>query len=52
LKEAGAAAIVLAARPGEREAALKAAGVDLFVFAGCDALAALRAIRERMPSAA
>jgi methylmalonyl-CoA mutase len=50
LKEAGAASVILAGRPGEREAELKAAGVDLFVFAGCDALAALRAVREPMNS--
>jgi methylmalonyl-CoA mutase len=42
LKEAGASPIYLAGRPGEREAELRAAGVDDFVFAGGDALAALR----------
>jgi methylmalonyl-CoA mutase len=42
LKEAGAAPIYLAGRPGEREAELRAAGVDDFIFAGGDALAALR----------
>jgi methylmalonyl-CoA mutase len=46
LKSAGARAVALAGKPGEREDALKAAGVDLFVFAGCDALAALWAAHE------
>ncbi|CCE09178.1 Methylmalonyl-CoA mutase small subunit (MCM-beta) [Bradyrhizobium sp. STM 3843] len=41
LKEAGARHIYLAGRPGEQEAALRAAGVDGFVFAGCDALTTL-----------
>jgi methylmalonyl-CoA mutase len=36
------ARVWIAARPGEREAAWRAAGVGNFVFAGCDALAALR----------
>ena len=44
LKNAGARAVFLAGRPGAREAALKAAGVDGFIFAGCDALEALRAV--------
>jgi methylmalonyl-CoA mutase len=42
LQAAGARHIYLAARPGEREATLRAAGVNDFVFAGSDALAALR----------
>ncbi|MGJ4942789.1 methylmalonyl-CoA mutase family protein [Bradyrhizobium sp. HKCCYLS1011] len=41
LKEAGARHIYLAGRPGEQEAALRTAGVDGFVFAGCDALTTL-----------
>ena len=52
LKSAGARKLFLAGRPGEREAALKGAGVDGFVFVGCDALAALRAAREAIASAA
>jgi methylmalonyl-CoA mutase len=32
----------LAGRPGALEPALTQAGVDGFIFAGCDALAALR----------
>ncbi len=35
--------VYLAGRPGEREQALRAAGIEGFIFAGCDALAALRA---------
>jgi methylmalonyl-CoA mutase len=42
LKEAGARHIYLAGRPGEREAALKAAGVQSFIYEGCDALATLQ----------
>jgi methylmalonyl-CoA mutase len=41
LREAGAA-VWFAGRPGALEAALKEAGVCGFIFAGCDALAALR----------
>jgi methylmalonyl-CoA mutase len=43
---AGANHVYLAGRPGERESALKAAGVGTFVFAGCDALATLRAAHD------
>ncbi len=43
LKDAGAAGIYLAGRPGEGEGALRAAGIDGFAFAGCDALAFLEA---------
>ncbi len=41
LKAAGARHICLAGRPGEREAALRAAGVQSFIYEGCDALATL-----------
>jgi len=43
LKSAGARHIYLASRPGAREAALRAAGMQSFVYAGSDALATLRA---------
>ena len=43
LKNAGAAAIYLAGRPGEIEAALREAGVAGFVFVGCNLLALLEA---------
>ena len=42
LKAAGARHIYLAGRPGEREPALKNAGVQSFIYEGCDALATLR----------
>ena len=42
LQAAGARHIYLAGRPGEQEAALRAAGVNDFVFAGADALATLQ----------
>ena len=37
LKEAGAGTVALAGRPTDQQAALTAAGVDLFLHAGCDA---------------
>jgi methylmalonyl-CoA mutase len=40
LKHAGAKRIWLAGRPAATEAALREAGVDAFIFAGCDAVAA------------
>ncbi len=43
LKSAGAKHIFLAGRPGEREAAWHAAGVQSFIYEGCDALATLAA---------
>lgn len=43
LKAAGAERVILAGRPGEREAALREAGVDEFIFMGCDVLGSLRA---------
>lgn len=41
LKAAGAVWVVLAGKPGEAEAGLRAAGVDQFVFAGQNAVAEL-----------
>ena len=46
LKQAGAKEVLLAGRPREQEAALKAAGVDTFVFAGGDAVATLTRLHE------
>jgi methylmalonyl-CoA mutase len=40
---AAGARVYFAGRPGEREQALRAAGIEGFVFAGCDVLAALQA---------
>ena len=42
LAASGAHGIWLAGRPGEREAALRAAGMTGFIFAGCDMIAALK----------
>jgi methylmalonyl-CoA mutase len=42
LKAAGVKHLYLAGRPGEQEAALKAAGVQSFIYEGCDTLATLR----------
>ena len=55
LKSAGATHVFLAGRPGDQEAALKAAGVDAFWFAGQDRIAALQELHrllEIAPSAA
>ncbi|MFE7313231.1 methylmalonyl-CoA mutase family protein [Streptomyces sp. NPDC057555] len=41
LKAAGAVRVYLAGKPGERGAEFVAAGVDTFVFAGCDAAGVL-----------
>jgi methylmalonyl-CoA mutase len=46
LKQAGGRQVLLAGRPKEQEAALKSAGVDAFVFAGCDAVATLGRLQE------
>jgi methylmalonyl-CoA mutase len=39
---AAGARLTLAGRPGEQEQALRSAGIEQFIFAGCDVLAALR----------
>jgi methylmalonyl-CoA mutase len=46
LKAAGARHLYLAGRPGGREAALRAAGVQSFIYEGCDALATLKAAHD------
>jgi methylmalonyl-CoA mutase len=51
LQAAGAMHIYLAGRPGEQEAALRAAGVGDFIFAGGDALAMLQDAWRRMEQA-
>ena len=48
LKAAGALWVVLAGRPGERREAYQRAGVDAFVYAGGDALAALTAVLDQI----
>jgi methylmalonyl-CoA mutase len=45
LKAAEAKEVLLAGRPKDQEA-LKAAGVDAFIFAGCDAIAMLARLQE------
>jgi len=48
LKDAGAGTVILAGRPASREAEWRDAGVDLFIFAHCDALAVLtRILRDQ-----
>jgi methylmalonyl-CoA mutase len=42
LKQAGCTFIALAGKPGENEAALRAAGIDAFAFAGDDAVTFLK----------
>ncbi len=48
LKKAGARALVLAGKPGESEAVWRGAGVDDFIFAGGDAIAALERTFRRL----
>lgn len=45
LKAAGATLVLIAGRPGDKEAAFKAAGVDQFLFAGADAVATLQGLQ-------
>ncbi|WP_295557133.1 methylmalonyl-CoA mutase family protein [uncultured Hyphomicrobium sp.] len=52
LKAAGAKLVLMAGRPGDKEAALKAAGVDQFLFAGADAVATLKGLQEKLGVAA
>jgi methylmalonyl-CoA mutase len=46
LKAAGARHVLLAGRPANREAALRAAGVDGFIYAGCDVIEALGSLQS------
>ncbi len=48
LKAAGATWVVLAGKPGDREAAWRDAGVDQFVFTGQDVLAALETLHAAL----
>lgn len=48
LKAAGAKLLLMAGRPGEREDALRAAGVDQFLFAGADAVATLKGLQKTL----
>lgn len=44
LKAAGARRVLLAGKPGAAEATWRAAGVDDFIYLGCDAVAALQGV--------
>ncbi len=48
LKTAGAKSVLLAGQPGESEAALRAAGVDMFFHVGIDVVAALNGLHETL----
>lgn len=48
LKSAGAVRVLLAGKPGERREEFTAAGVDGFVFAGCDAVEVLSSALDVM----
>ena len=48
LKDAGAAAVYLAGRGGDNEAALRAAGVDTFIYVGCDVRGTLEQMHQRL----
>jgi methylmalonyl-CoA mutase len=48
LKAAGARHVVLAGRPGDRLAAYQRAGIDAFVYVGCDVLAALTTVLDEI----
>lgn len=52
LKTAGATRIYLAGRGGEQESAWRAAGVDGFVYMGCDVLTVLREAHQSLGVAA
>jgi methylmalonyl-CoA mutase len=47
LKAEGACALYLIGPPGEQEARLRSAGIDTFIYAGCDALAILQAAQRQ-----
>lgn len=48
LKQAGADYIYLAGKPGETENRLRNAGVDTFIYAGCNLLDLLREVQDRL----
>ncbi len=48
LKAAGATLVLMAGRPGDREPALRAAGVERFLFAGQDAIEVLGALQAQL----
>jgi methylmalonyl-CoA mutase len=48
LKAKGARTVAVAGRPGEHEAAFRAAGVDLFLFAGADLFQLLTSLHQHL----
>lgn len=48
LKEAGAARVTLAGKGGDKQAAYDAAGVDDYIYVGCDALGLLQALHAQL----
>jgi methylmalonyl-CoA mutase len=48
IKAAGVKGLCLAGRPGKAEGALRAAGVDMFIFDGADAVAGLESLYRRL----
>jgi len=48
LKAKGARIVALAGRPGEQESAFRAAGVDLFIYAGADLFATLSSLHTQL----
>jgi len=48
LKDAGAKGVYLAGRPGDLEDDLRSAGVDTFIYAGCDILTILSSAQDRL----
>ncbi|MCY1043652.1 methylmalonyl-CoA mutase family protein [Corallococcus sp. bb12-1] len=48
LKSKGARTVALAGRPGEHEAAFRAAGVDLFLYAGADLFQLLKTLHQQL----
>ena len=48
LRAAGAVDVVLAGRPGEHEAAFRAAGVSEFIYLGIDVTITLSALLDRL----
>ncbi|GHG92331.1 methylmalonyl-CoA mutase family protein [Comamonas sp. JC664] len=48
LKAKGARAVAVAGRPGEHEAAFRAAGVDVFLFAGADLFSLLSSLHQQL----
>ncbi len=48
LKAQGASHVYMAGRPGEQSAALEAAGVDAFIYAGQDVLSLLRKLHDHL----